>query len=183
VEPTQYLSQDHRTIERLLETLEQAARRLYKGEPIRPGFFLDAARFISGFADGCHHRKEEGALFPAMEQAGFPSQGGPIAVMLAEHEQARRLTAVLRESAQKLAAGDAAAKNKLVDSAHGYVGLLRQHIMKEDNILFRMAQSALDADRQKELMTEFDRLERAEGPGARDNYLALLDALERELKR
>ena len=57
--PTEALSQDHRTIERLLDALEQAARRLQKGEPVRPGFFVDAAQFIAGFADGCHHRTRE----------------------------------------------------------------------------------------------------------------------------
>ena len=178
--PTESLSQDHRTIERLLDTLEQAARRLHKGEPVRAEFFIDAAQFIAGFADGCHHRKEEGALFPAMGEAGFPTEAGPIAVMLSEHEQGRRFTRAMRAAAQELASGNEAAAGKVIDNAHGYVSLLRQHIMKEDNILFQMARRALDAQRQQELMKDFERLEREEGEGVREKYLALLDTLERE---
>jgi hemerythrin-like domain-containing protein len=31
---------------------------------------VDAADFIKGFADGCHHRKEEGVLFQTMTDYG-----------------------------------------------------------------------------------------------------------------
>ncbi len=180
--PTERLSADHRIIERLLDALELAARRLHKGEKVRSEFFLEAAQFISGFADGCHHRTEEDALCPAMGAAGFPTEAGPIAVMLSEHEQGRAFTRALRGAAGELAAGDAAAAGKVIDNALGYVSLLRQHIMKEDNILFQMASRALDEQRQGELAAEFDRLERAEGEGVRSKYLALVDALEREIK-
>ena len=49
----------------------------------------DAMDFIKTFADSCHHAKEEDLLFPAMGEAGFPSRGGPVGVMLMEHEQGR----------------------------------------------------------------------------------------------
>ncbi len=158
MEPTEALSEDHRLIERLLDTLEQGARRLHKGDPVRPGFFLDAAQFIAGFADGCHHRKEEGALFPAMGAAGFPTQAGPIAVMLSEHEQGRAFTRAMRSAGERLASGDASAAGRVIDNAHGYVSLLRQHIMKEENILFQMARNVLDAQKRGELTQEFERL-------------------------
>src|SRR4030065_429878 len=79
------------------------------GKPLSPGVFIMAADFIKGFADGCHHKKEEGVLFPAMQAAGVPSEGGPISVMLAEHEQGRRLTAGMRAAAERLPACDASA--------------------------------------------------------------------------
>ncbi len=179
--PTESLSADHRIIERMLDVLQSAALRLHQGEAVRPRFFLDAAQFIAGFADGCHHRKEEGALFPAMGEAGFPTQAGPVAVMLAEHEQGRAYTRAMRSAAEALASGDASMAGKVIDNAHGYVTLLRQHIMKEDNILFQMARNVLDERKQAELTKEFERLEREEGEGVRAKYLALLDSMEREL--
>ena len=87
MQATSVLMDEHRIIERMLGDLELASERLASGAPIRPGFFLDAAEFVKGFADGCHHRKEEGVLFPAMELAGVAREGGPIGVMLAEHEE------------------------------------------------------------------------------------------------
>ena len=102
MEATELLKKEHRIIERVLASLEVAAGRLSAGEPVAPGIFIMAADFIKGFADGCHHKKEEDVLFPAMQGAGIPREGGPIGVMLAEHEQGRRLTGGMRAAAEKL---------------------------------------------------------------------------------
>ena len=83
MEATKILIDEHRVIERVLAVLEKAADRLEVDQGVQADYFLNAAEFIKGFADGCHHRKEEGVLFPAMEAAGIPRQGGPIGVMLA----------------------------------------------------------------------------------------------------
>jgi hemerythrin-like domain-containing protein len=179
MQPTDLLSQDHRVIERVLSSLEAAASRLQAGTPVPPAFFIDAADFIKGFADGCHHRKEEEHLFLAMEEAGFPRFGGPIGVMLAEHDEGRRYTAALRTAAERLAAGDASAASAVVENARGYAALLRQHIMKEDNVLFMMAKRALPPEKQEELLEAFERVEREDGN--HDRWLALVDKLEREV--
>ncbi len=92
MQATDILMQEHEVILRVIATLEVEADRLAEGQEVRPGFFLDAADFIKGFADGCHHKKEEGVLFEAMAAAGLPKQTGPIAVMLTEHEQGRAFT-------------------------------------------------------------------------------------------
>ena len=62
---TEILMDEHRVIERVLDALESAANLATQGGQIRPGFFIDASDFIKGFADGCHHMKEEGVLFKA----------------------------------------------------------------------------------------------------------------------
>ena len=49
---TDILSSEHRVIERVIAALESASDRLEAGQPVRAGFFLDAADFIKGFADG-----------------------------------------------------------------------------------------------------------------------------------
>ena len=93
MQATDILMQEHEVILRVIGALEIETDRLAAGQDVRPGFFLDAADFIKGFADGCHHKKEEGVLFEAMTAAGLPQQSGPIGVMLAEHEQGRALHA------------------------------------------------------------------------------------------
>ena len=77
MQATDVLSSEHRVIERVLVSLEQAAQAVEAGASVRPGFFLDAADFIRGFADGCHHRKEENVLFTTMSQHGVLVEGGP----------------------------------------------------------------------------------------------------------
>ena len=109
MQATDILMSEHRVIERVIASLETAAARLEQGENVRPGFFLDAASFVTGFADGCHHKKEEGVLFPTLVANGLPQRSGPIAVMLTEHEQGRAYIRGLREAATQLdSAGPAA---------------------------------------------------------------------------
>lgn len=182
MEATEILREEHRVIERVLAALETAANRLESGESVSPTIFLQAAEFIRGFAEGCHHKKEEGALFPAMQAAGIPSEGGPIGVMLAEHDEGRRLTSAMRIAAEQLQAGDEGATAEIVRGAMRYVALLRQHIAKEDGVLFPMADQVIQGSAQSEVAEAFRHSEHEEiGEGVHDRFLALADAIEREV--
>lgn len=178
---TQILSEEHQVILRVLSALENMANRTIGNPSVRPGFFLDAADFIKNFADGCHHSKEEGVLFIAMSDAGIPVQGGPIGVMLAEHEQGRTFTRNMRAAAQAWQEGDASTRDTVIQNAMGYVTLLRQHIYKEDNILFPMADRSIPLDKQATLEEEFEKIEHEEtGEGVHEKYLALAETIEKE---
>lgn len=180
MEATRILMDEHRVIERVLDALETAAGRLRDGGSVSPVVFSQAAEFIKGFADGCHHKKEEGVLFPAMEAAGVPAEGGPIGVMLAEHQEGRQLTGAMRGAAERLAGGDAGARAELVHAALQYVDLLRQHIAKEDNVLFPMAEQVLPAPAQAEVAEGFRHVEHEEtGPGVHQRYLELAASIEK----
>ncbi len=182
MEATDILMSEHRVIERVIAVLDQAAGRLEAGEAVRPGFFIDAAEFIKGFADGCHHRKEEGVLFKAMAAGGVPVQGGPIGVMLSKHEQGRIFTRGMRAAAERLQTGEAAAQADVIQNARGYAALLRQHIFKEDNILFPMAGKVIAAAQQERMSEDFEHVEHEEtGEGVHEKYLGLAEALEKEM--
>jgi hemerythrin-like domain-containing protein len=181
MEATDILIAEHRIIERVLSALETQARRLQAGTPVRPGFFLDATSFFRNFIDGCHHRKEEESFFIAMMDAGLSNQTGPIASILAEHEQGRESTRAMEKAARALAGGQSSARDDLTRTTLEYVALLRQHIRRENNLLFKMAEQLIPPARQKELSVEIERIEREEtGAGLHEKYLRLADALEKE---
>ncbi len=180
---TETLMAEHRVIERVLAALERATERLEEGETIEPNFFIEATDFIRGFADGCHHQKEEGVLFKAMTAAGVPTEEGPIAVMLSEHEQARSYTRALREAAEQMQSGEEQARAVMLHNARGYAELLRQHIAKEDNILFPMADRVIPASQHPEVAADFARIEHeGTGEGVHEKYLALAEKLDGEMK-
>jgi len=175
------LMNEHRQIERVLDAVEAAAGRLEGGQAVRPGFFHEAVEFLVGFADGCHHHKEEDVLFPAMVRAGLPEDQGPIAVMLDEHRQGRAFIRTIRERAAALAAGEPAAAAELIGAVRGYVALLRAHIMKEDQVLFPMAVQMLSTATARAMIEDFDRVDREDvAAGGPDSFRALADALARE---
>ena len=45
--------------------------------------------FVQNFADKYHHLKEEDVLFMELEKHGMPREGGPVGVMLYEHDEGR----------------------------------------------------------------------------------------------
>jgi len=158
VNAIEMLMQEHRLIEQVLNCLEEAAGRLEAGEQIAADFFIDAAEFISGFADGSHHRKEEDILFAAMTARDLPHDSGPVAVMLREHEEGRGFTAAFRSAALQMKSGDAGAAAEVVRNVFDYVNLLQEHILKEDQVLFPMATQVIPAAEMQDVSRAFEQI-------------------------
>jgi hemerythrin-like domain-containing protein len=173
---TDALKQDHRVIERVLAVLERLTEPS-SGASVET--WEKAIDFIRNFADKCHHLKEETILFPALEQHGIPREGGPIGMMLVEHEEAR---AYVRGMVEALAQGGTApekAQTILMKNASAYMRLLREHIRKEDEVLFQMADDALTPEEQKELLRQFEEHEAREiGSGVHEKYIEIAAELE-----
>ena len=176
--PTQLLMEEHRAIERMLDVVERAATRFERGDPVPPRLFSEAATFFASFADRCHHAKEEKHLFTRMSERGIPVEGGPLGVMYAEHEQGRAYVRLMRQEGQRYAEGGQADADVLVDASRDYVRLLRQHIQKEDHVLYPMADRVLTAQDQQQLLEAFERVEREEmGEGEHERFHAMIEEL------
>ena len=105
-------------------------------------------------------------------------------MMLAEHEQGRQFTRLMRAAAENWQAGDESASAAVRTNGAGYVNLLRMHIQKENNILFPMADRAVPAEKQSAIWEEFERIEREEtGEGVHEKYEALAEKLEQEASK
>jgi len=173
---TALLSDEHRVIERVLAAL---ARLTEKPATEFLQSWKKALDFIRHFADKCHHLKEEKILFVALEEHGIPNEGGPIGMMLMEHEEGRAYVRAMFDAVNKIEAGDPSAQAALCDNAKQYLRLLREHIQKEDEILFRMADEVLSADEQKKLLAAFAEHEAEEmGAGVHEHYLKIVAELE-----
>jgi hemerythrin-like domain-containing protein len=173
--PTEILSDEHRVIERVLSGLEQLTKLPTAGSVEHWRKALD---FFRGFADQCHHYKEESVLFPALEEHGIPVEGGPIGMMLQEHEEGRAHVRSMIDAVEQLDKGNATAQDSLLDHARAYLTLLREHIQKEDDILFRMADEVIPQDEQREILKRFEAHEVKEmGAGSHEKYLKIAQEL------
>lgn len=172
--PTEILSAEHRVIEQVLDCLERMAEHARQEghlEVERTGIALE---FLGTFVDTCHHGKEEERLFPMLEARGLPRHAGPLAVMLDDHEAGREY---LRQLSQARDAGDV---EGFARAASGYVRRMREHIGKEDGVLFPMAESMLDSAARRTLHEAFHHFEPAgHPPGTRARLLSAADALAR----
>jgi hemerythrin-like domain-containing protein len=178
MKPTDILREEHELILVMLQIVDAACAKIEDGGNVDGDHISQMIDFISNFADKCHHAKEEKLLFPALEQAGIARDSGPLGVMLAEHVAGRNFVKGMNEALSEMNAGDTMARERFIQDARGYVQLLDGHIMKENNVLFMMADDRLSAEKQKELLDGFDRVEREEiGAGVHEKYHDLLHRL------
>lgn len=182
---TEELKQEHRVIEKVLRSLFAASTRLQRGEEINPQFFREAIDFIRNFADKCHHGKEEDNLFLAIERQGFPRDGGPTGTMRAEHDEGRAHVRELASALDSYERGDRSREVTARIAAHamGYVRLLAQHIEKEDNILYVIADDVIPPAEQAQLLQAFADVEqRSVGETGHSEYVKLADRLEEAMQ-
>ncbi len=172
---TAVLMQEHESILEMLHVVEVVCQRLEKNEKINPEHLLGIIHFIQGFADKCHHAKEEDLLFRELETAGLPRDVGPVSVMLHEHDEGRIYVRAMKESAEKMTAGDSIATPRFVENARNYATLLTNHIYKENNILFPMADAHLSEDQQTKLQAAFEKA--AQTPTCSCNHSNFLETL------
>lgn len=168
---TANLENDHGHILRLIDVMEVITRQ----EKPSIEHLEVIVTLIRNFADGLHHNKEENYLFPKMVDKGFSFNQGPIAIMMKDHVQGRNFVKAMADNIILYKAGDQKAIPGIYRNMIGYAELLKAHISKENNILFRLADNAFSEEEQNALLNQFETLA---GDQAGD-YISQIDSLAR----
>jgi DUF438 domain-containing protein len=88
-----------------------------------------------------HHKREEEVLFPEMEKRGV---FGPPEMMRLEHAELRKSKEELKMLSQSFREENfLALKEKLDGTSKFIISFLREHILKENNVLYPMALEAI----------------------------------------
>ncbi len=175
---TEQLKAEHEGIKMMLSILDRICLKLESGEPVAVNHLEQILEFFKIFVDRCHHGKEEDLLFPAMEHAGVPKEGGPIGQMLLEHDDGRSYVKRMAAAVADYKAGNRNAAKEIVQNARGYIATLEAHIQKENMVLFSIADSRLSEETQEGLFEEFEHLEEHKiGLGKHEEFHALLNHL------
>lgn len=171
------LMNEHMAILLALDILEKMTDAVKSNVDMEYKDFIDMVEFLKLFADKCHHGKEEDFLFPALEEAGILRQNGPIGVMLAEHEQGRKFIRQMQDSLSN----NTIQREDFANSATAYINLLRNHINKENNVLFPMGDAKLSYEKQKELLERFERFEEEViGKGKHEELHSMLEIFKKK---
>jgi hemerythrin-like domain-containing protein len=124
--PMQKLVDEHSLIKRLLAVIPGLIEGLDLDSEAGRQQVRDVIDFIRSFADKYHHSKEEDVLFKY-----FDANLDIIKAMYSDHENGRS------KVRQMLAALETRDKPTLALNLKGYQELLTEHIMKEDEVLYR----------------------------------------------
>ena len=175
------LRRDHDLIEKVIKSMEVTIQLLEGGKQIPDSILNPVIDFSKNFTDVCHHSKEEKALFPALEQAGMPSNMGPIAIMLMDHQRSRELAKFMEESAKEYL--NSGSSKNLIDYMRQYVEHVTEHLWKENNRLFLMAEARLQYVSQKvnKELTDIEESKLKEIGKTRDQYERLVENLTQDV--
>lgn len=185
IDPIDRLLQEHRAIMAELDDLRRAVADLRSGGPAALAAALPALQSVGQMMATRllrHARKEDDALFPALESA-LGDDAGPTAAMREEHrvihDRARLFRETLRELNQvehpAIVAGGArlralarpgADPAALAEVGAEIVDLLDQHFGREEHILFPMARELLSRDAMEEVAGRMEAIEAEDPPVA-----------------
>jgi hemerythrin-like domain-containing protein len=179
--PIHELIHEHHHILKVVHGLSLFDAALERGERVDTELLRRAVEFMREFADRCHHAKEEKILFPAMIGKGVPETGCPLEGLLREHARGRELVAALAQANAAHAAGDAGAAAALRTAIAGIQQLYPNHIWKEDQMVFPMAENLFDAAETARLAADFAAAEREIG-AEHERHAAFADALVEHLR-
>jgi hemerythrin-like domain-containing protein len=162
---TQHLWQEHREAERVvgeIESLLDGQKRDLKWEAARRESFARIVSFYEGVVIR-HIAKEEKVFFPALE-AFLPRDLGPLAVLRGEHREISDAFKRLCELGGLLALGrnNAANVEEFERVGRAIIQMTRDHIYKEDRILFPMVARFLSDERDGHLLMEMEAINGAE---------------------
>lgn len=174
------LEHEHEYISKVVESLEIFAKKMREGAEIPVGELESAVDFLKVFADRCHHGKEEELLFPELEKHGVSREKGPTAVMLLEHDEGRGFVRDLDEGIQGSKKGYAWAAEQIIASIEGLARILKPHIQKENQVLFKMANQLLTKGEKDDLNKKFGEIEqKVIGPEKYEEYENVANRLQK----
>ncbi len=150
---TQILSDEHKNILKVVNVLVNECDSLESGKNLDKNFFIKAIDFIRNYADKFHHAKEEDILFVELCKDSAQMDCNPTPQMLFEHDLGRNFVKNMEEGLEENN------DKKVMENARGYAQMIQEHIFKEDNILYPMADEALSAEIQASMLERFKQVE------------------------
>ena len=149
-----WLIAEHEMIERAMAVLKANLDKVSSGthDKVQTGRAID---FLLEFGDKIHNTKEEKFLFPLMGKRGAPTEGGPIGVMLLEHDLERKLLIKMQMALDTLSSGTDDDRALFVKEGLDYLTIRAEHIWKENDILYKMGRQILSGDDTDFLLQEF----------------------------
>jgi hemerythrin-like domain-containing protein len=149
---THHLIQEHKVILRALDVLDEMTAFVEAEGKVDKEDTDKILDFLRWFADAHHQAKEETILFPAMK-AHDAREGRLVHHMMFEHEQERQSIEDLEKEVRLGRLSELASRANRLSSA------LRNHIYKEDEILFPAADALLTPQEDEVIVEQLNHFE------------------------
>lgn len=164
--PIKQLVDEHDNIKILLENIPKICNRMVKSGNIDKDLVLKCVEFIRMYADKYHHSKEEDILFKYADETSD--------IIKAMHEDHNTARGYVRQIVKGVEEEDL---YLIIENLTDYGKLLKQHIKKEDEILYPYIERMLSKEQLEKLDEEFDNVNKAVINGFHEDWNTFLSRL------
>jgi hemerythrin-like domain-containing protein len=148
------LTEEHEIILRIADLLECISKRTESHLVYDQRDVTEILQILRTFGDDFHQAKEEVALFPVLTASCPASEQASIRHLLVEHEKDRSLMNGMQEA---LFRSNTA---QIAEYSLRLANTLRNHVAKEDNILFETITAQLTQEDDAKIVAEFETFDR-----------------------
>jgi hemerythrin-like domain-containing protein len=172
------LRQDNALMERFVHALDKLIADAKQGGGVPPGAVHVAVDFIKVFIEQRHRTKEQKALFPLLAAKSEILANGPVRILADEDATDHELIAQIEAVLPGVEAGDPGAIADAIRDLEIYAFMLHNHVEKEDEIIFRLADALITEEEATTLHQQFDAIDRAMGPIVKTLYEDVVSEFE-----
>jgi hemerythrin-like domain-containing protein len=168
---TKLLTQEHKLILRALDVVDNMAAWAEKNGAVDEVDVGDILDFLRWFADAHHQAKEDTILFPALKHAAA-TQSRAVEHMMLEHEQERAMIEQIETAVRLVKIPE------FLFCANKLSSTLRNHIYKEDDILFEFTKTALNSEVDDSVAAQLEKFDTSFDKEILSDKISRLRALE-----
>jgi hemerythrin-like domain-containing protein len=175
--PTETLQKEHKICYLVVAAARRRSTLVRGGDEFHPDNVIQLVDFLQYF-DVCHDHKEDDLLFAKLAERGMSTGTGVLAEMMQDHDELRTRLEAIGDGLPRARSGDRRAILQLLDKIDTYLQLLEDHMHKEDEVLFPMAEHVLTHRDLEELARAYESVESQEIlEGVHEKYFDLAHQL------
>src|ERR1035437_328611 len=159
MKPTDNLMIEHREISELLNIMSVIADNIKSKDVFYPNDIEEIIDYLIILLDKSHHGKEEEVFYPELILSGIPKEKAPLSIINYEHILAKRYLNEISSCVVNCKIGNDFSGELLADSLINYVVLIQNHIKREEEIVFPLANEAFSIEKQNEISQKFEVIE------------------------
>ena len=151
--PTEDLKYEHKAITLMLKVMSNISKNIKEKKVFYTNDVEKIVDFLTVYVDKCHRNKEEAVFYPALLLSKHPFKN--IGLIINEHSMGKSYLDEIMCCVVSCKLGSSFSGERIADCMINYVELIQNHIQKEENEYFPLANKALTEEAQSEMSKQF----------------------------
>jgi len=161
MKPIEYLMQEHRRIEKVVDELKLELQNQQRTQTPNTGKIMTAIDFFQTYADLTHHEKEENIFFAKLKDEEFSEEHKTLLTdLINDHEQARLLVNQLKQQNESYRKGEENIVHNMSNTIQKLNILYSEHIKKEEHFFRSVMNNYFSQQDQEKIINEFNEFDK-----------------------